>query len=71
MKAGKQPTKTLAFTAQIAKINFIFLCGGLTLAGRQVPTKAAVTPLLRSTGERKFNVRLVGRGKNRERSLTN
>ena len=43
-------------------------CGGLTLAGCQVPTKAAlsITPLLNWTGERKYNERLVGRDKDRE-----
>ena len=42
-------------------------CGGLTLAGHQVPTKAALSlPLLNSTGERKYNERLMGRDKDRE-----
>ena len=36
-------------------------CGGLTLAGCQVPTKSALSlPLLSWTGERKYNERLVG-----------
>ena len=49
------------------------LCGGLTAAGCQVPTKAALSlPLLNWTGETKYNGRLgEGRDKDRERSLTN
>jgi len=47
-------------------------CGGLTLAGCQVHTKAALSlPLLSWTEERKYNERLVGQDKDRERSLTN
>jgi len=47
-------------------------CGGLTLAGQQVHTKAALSlPLLSWTGERKYNERLLGRDKGRERSVTN
>ncbi|GAB0207891.1 mitochondrial enolase superfamily member 1 [Grus japonensis] len=47
-------------------------CGGLTLAGGQVPTKATLSlPLLSWTGKRKYNEMLVGREKDRERSLTN
>ena len=42
-------------------------CGGLALAGRQVPTKAALSlPLLSWTGERKYNERLVGQDKDKE-----
>ena len=42
-------------------------CGGLTLAGGQVPTKAALSlPLLSWTGERKYNARLMGGDKDRE-----
>ena len=42
------------------------LCGGLTLARRQVPTKAVLSlPLLSWTGERKYNKELVGRDKDR------
>jgi len=42
-------------------------CGGLTLAGSQVPTKATfITPLLNRTGERKYDERLVGQEENRE-----
>ena len=38
----------------------------------QVPTKTALSlPLLNGTGERKYDERLVGRDKDRERSLTN
>jgi len=38
----------------------------------QVPTKTALSlPLLTWTGERKYDERLEGRDKNRERSLTN
>ena len=48
----------------------ITVCDGLTLARCQVPTKAAVTPLLNWTGERKYNERLMGRAEARERSLT-
>ena len=45
----------------------LIACGGLTLAGRQVPTKAALSlPLLSWTGEGKYNERLVSRGKDRE-----
>ncbi|KAK4814539.1 hypothetical protein QYF61_022258 [Mycteria americana] len=45
----------------------ICFCGGLTLAGRQVPTKAALAlPVLSWTGERKCNERLVGPDKDRE-----
>ena len=44
---------------------------GLTLTGRQVPTKAALSlPLLSWTGERKYNERLLGQDKDRERSFT-
>ena len=40
--------------------------GGLTLAGQQVPPKAALSlPLLGGTGERKHSKRLVGRDKGR------
>jgi len=46
--------------------------GGLILAGCQVPTKAALSlPLLIWTAERKYNERLIGRGKGRERSRSN
>jgi len=37
----------------------------------QVPTRAALSLLLNWTGERKYDERLVGRDKDRERSLTN
>jgi len=38
----------------------------------QVPTKTALSlPLLSWTGERRYDERLVGRDKDRERSLTN
>ena len=48
------------------------ICGGLTLAGCQAPTKAALSlPLLNWTGERKYNERLVGQDKDRERLLSN
>ena len=41
-------------------------CGGLPLAGHQVPTKAALSlPLLSWTGERKYNKELVGQDKDR------
>jgi len=47
-------------------------CGGLTLAGCQVPTKAVLSLCLLSwAGERKCSERLVGPDKDRERSLTN
>ena len=47
-------------------------CGGLTLAGCHVPTKAVLSLLhLTWIGERKYNERLVGRDKDRERSLSN
>ena len=47
-------------------------CSGLTLAGGQVPTKAALSlPSSAGQGERKYNERLMGQGKDRERSLTN
>lgn len=36
----------------------ISYCGGLTLAGHQVPKAALSTPLLNCTGERKYNERL-------------
>jgi len=43
-----------------------------SLAGYQVPIKAALSlPLLKWTGEKKYNKRLVGWKKNRERSLPN
>ena len=39
----------------------VHLCGGLTLAGGQVPTKAALSlPLLNWTRERKYEERFVG-----------
>ena len=42
------------------------VCGGLTLAGRQAPTKAVLSlPLLTWTGERKYNKGLVGQDKDR------
>ena len=42
------------------------------LAGRRVPNKAALSlPLINSTGKKKHNERLMGRDKDRERSLTN
>ena len=42
-------------------------CGGLTLAGHQVHTKAALSlTLLSWTGERKYNEGLMGRDKDRE-----
>ena len=45
----------------------VLLCGRLTLAGRQVPTKAALSlPLLSWTGERKYNESLMGQDKDRE-----
>jgi len=38
----------------------------------QVPTKTTLSlPLLSGTGERKYDEKLVGRDKDRERSLTN
>ena len=47
-------------------------CGGLTLPGCQVPTKAALSLRhLNWKGERKYNERLMGRDKERERSFTN
>ena len=46
-------------------------CGGLTLTGCQVPTKAALSlVLLNWTEERKYDERLVGQDKDKERSLT-
>ena len=43
-----------------------WVCGGLTLAGRQAPTKAVLSlPLLSWTGERKYSKELVGRDKDR------
>jgi len=48
------------------------MCSGLTLVGRQVPTKAALSlPLLSLTGEKNYNERLMDPVKDRERSLTN
>ena len=56
-----------AFRNRLGKDGEEGSCGGLTLAGRQVPTKAALSlPLLNWTGERKYNERLMGRGKDRE-----
>jgi len=43
-------------------------CGGWTLARDQVSTKAALSfPLLSWTGERKYNEKLMGLDKDRER----
>jgi len=48
------------------------LCGGLTLAECQVPTKAALSlPFLSWTGDTKYNERLVGQHKDGGRSFTN
>lgn len=45
-------------------------CGGLTLAGWGVPTKATlVTPLLSRTGKRKHSDNLMARERNREISF--
>jgi len=49
----------------------IVYCGELTLAGCRLPTKAVLSLLLLSwTGERKYNERLVGQDKDRERPFT-
>jgi len=49
-----------------------FLLSWFSLAGCQVPTKAALSfPLLNWTGERKYDKRLMDRDKDRERSLSN
>lgn len=45
-------------------------CGGLTIAGLQVPTKPLYHSVS-STGEENYDKSLIGRGKDRERPLTN
>ena len=46
-------------------------CGGLTLAGGQVPTRAALSLPSFNKWEKRHNETLVSRDKDRERSLTN
>jgi len=46
-------------------------CGGLTPAGHQVPSKAALLLPLAGQGREKYNEKLEGQDKDRERSLTN
>jgi len=47
------------------------LVSWFSLAGRQVPTKAPLSlPFFNWTGEKKKDERLLGRDKDRERSLT-
>lgn len=54
------------------KIKRVTACGGLILTGCQVPTEAALSlHFLSWTGERKYDVKLVGQDKDTEKSLTN
>jgi len=61
---------------QSSDFRFLFLepfpCGGLALAGNQVPTHPALSLLfLNWTLERKYNGNLVNQDKDRERAFTN
>jgi len=48
-------------------VYLLAFCGGLTLAGCQVPTKADLSlPFLSWTGKRKYHEKLMGREKDRE-----
>jgi len=50
----------------------LFLCSGLALAGHRVPSKASLSLLLlNQTGERRYDKRLMGQDKDRERLLSN
>ena len=57
-----QPQLSPSDTVFLLKCSVILAhCGGLTLAGGQVPTKATLSlPLLNWTGERKYNERHMG-----------
>lgn len=50
------------------KLYFLYICGVLTLSGYN--QTHSTTPLLSKTRGRKYNKRLMGREKERERSLT-
>ena len=61
MQAGYLTLRSIA----IVKHNI--WCGGLTLAGCQVSTKAVLShPLLRWTGEREYNKRVMGQDNDRD-----
>ena len=68
LKKPNQTTKRPTNPPQKSQTN----CGGLTLAGCQMPTKAVLSLLLlNGTEETKYNRRLVGRGRDRETSHSN